>query len=205
MSNDAIFLPLSELESISPTLLDAVDSIPDANTDKLVEPAISTETNVELENALTDLALAARVLGNLSTSLEVVLDRFNTRGVKAEPASTTNPIVNIIDDITPTAPRLSVREQAILRLLQDNTGRIVTKSEFRRIVGNVDISPDIARIRKHGHVIESTQTIRKNGEPVPGNMAGYRLSVKHNAERRDSDRTKRELRNLLSTLVNSVL
>ena len=50
-------------------------------------PSVAIAPDIEFEAALTDLALAARVLGNLSKSLDVVLDRLSRTEGGPEPAS----------------------------------------------------------------------------------------------------------------------
>jgi len=60
--------------------------LPEGSESEPAPAPITIALDVELESALTDLALAARVLGNLSKSLDTVLDRLSRAERGGEPA-----------------------------------------------------------------------------------------------------------------------
>lgn len=161
-------------------------------------PAIAIAPDVELESAITDLALAARVLGNLSSSLDVILDRLATKRVDVEPASAHTPIPAQATSGKP----LSSLDTEILDLLENNVGSVVTTTEFRSKLGKFDLSSAISRIRKHGYIIESTLTIRQNGEIIPAGVNGYRLTTPALAKQlRSKARARAEIKDFLKGLM----
>jgi hypothetical protein len=165
-------------------------------------PAVATKTDEELDSALTDLALAARVLGNISTSIEVVLDRLTTGKPGVEAAAVTTVVDNIVGNVTPPT-KLNARARTVLTMLQDNAGHFVTQGAFARVFGRgVDLSSDISRIRKHGFIVDSAQGARNNGETIARNVTGYRLSTNSQAtQRRKVTAARGEIKRFLSTLI----
>jgi DNA-binding winged helix-turn-helix (wHTH) protein len=162
------------------------------------EPAETPVVDQELSQALTDLAVAGRVLGNIVNAINVVLNRADTTGVavvKSTPRVTTP---------TSTKP-LSARDTEILNVLVRNSGSVVTKTQFRRALGGRtgDLTAAISRIRQStGLRIESTQTIRANGEKVGKNVTGYRLTTDEQVRARDAANL---LRNILSDVAGSIV
>ena len=176
-------------------------------TTPVMETAPTTPTpavvNVELESALTDLALAARVMNNLSTSIEAILEFINGGGTVAQPAST-----SVDDPVVPTTPDpLSVRDKSVLAFFKANTGIFVTKRQILigSGAGSYDLSASVSRIRKHGFIIESAQSARKNGEKIAKNVTGYRFStVKQAAKRRNVNRARNEIKNFIVSLLTDI-
>lgn len=161
-------------------------------------PAVAVAPDRELDSALTDLALAGRVLNNISNSIEVVLTRLTDKKNDVEPAVVTD----VESTVTPSTETLSVRERAILTLLRNNTNQVVTTSQIKRVVGGGSLSAAVSRIRKCGFTIESTQTIRNNGERVAKNLTGYRYSTAAQASKRNKAiRARSEIKSFLTSLI----
>lgn len=184
--------PVAETPVAEETILTFVNEVTPATE----EPAEAPVVDEELEQALTDLSVAARVLSNIANAINVVLSRADSTGLATV---ATAPVVT---DTTPPPP-LSERDTTILNLLARNNGRVVSKTQFRRTLGGRtgDLTSAVSRLRRHGFRIESTQTIRANGERIGKNITGYRMTTDEQVRARDAANLMRGvLRDVLTSI-----